>query len=154
MHLCGLANGRSPTDAVRQEPRGLKRSFSDSHNLLLMEDIGFGGPMRQVHYENTYITSPEGYGPNTKFERHKVYEVLVQMLKTHLEGQQYDPVKSSQISKMLADDLRESVRVSSCKPIALHVALATLGGSVPTQANKICVFMIDARSPDSLQCGC
>jgi hypothetical protein len=77
-----------------------------------MEDIGFGGPMRQVHYENTYITAPEGYGPNTKFERHKVYEVLVQMLKTHLEGQQYDPVKSSQISKMLADDLRESVRAT------------------------------------------
>lgn len=78
-----------------------------------MEELGFGGPLRQVSYENTYITSPEEYGPQTKFERHKVYEVLVQMLKAHLEGQQYDPVKSSQISKMLADDLREAVRTSS-----------------------------------------
>lgn len=76
-----------------------------------MEELGFGGPLRQVTYENTYITTPEEYGPQTKFERHKVYEVLVQMLKAHLEGQQYDPVKSSQISKMLADDLREAVRV-------------------------------------------
>jgi hypothetical protein len=74
-----------------------------------MEDMAFAPALRQVQYENTYITGPEGYGPNTKFERHKVYEVLVQMLKQHLEGQQYDPVKSSQISKMLADDLRETV---------------------------------------------
>lgn len=84
-----------------------------------MEELGFGGPLRQVSYENTYITTPEEYGPQTKFERHKVYEVLVQMLKAHLEGQQYDPVKSSQISKMLADDLREAVRThwrSLCIP--------------------------------------
>jgi tctex1 domain-containing protein 2 len=75
-----------------------------------MEELGFAAGLRQVSYENTYITSPDGYGPKTRFERHKVYEVLVNMLKTHLEGQQYDPVKSSQISKMLADDLRETVR--------------------------------------------
>jgi tctex1 domain-containing protein 2 len=72
-------------------------------------DIAFGGQLRQVVYENTYITSPEGYGPGTKFERHRVQEVLKEMLGTHLKGQQYDPVKSSQISKMLADDLREKV---------------------------------------------
>ena len=80
-----------------------------------MDDVSFGGPaLRQVQYENTYITNPEGYGPNTKFERHKVYQVLVEMLKQHLEGQQYDPVKSSQTSKMLADDLRETVRSWQC----------------------------------------
>jgi tctex1 domain-containing protein 2 len=74
-----------------------------------MEDLGYGGPLRQVSYENTYISEPEGYGPGTKFERHKVYEVLQEMLKSRLEGEKYDPVKSSQISKMLADDLREKV---------------------------------------------
>ena len=64
----------------------------------------------RVTYENTYITEPEGYGPGTRFERHKVKEVLDEMLTARLQNQQYDPVKSSQISKMLADDLRERVR--------------------------------------------
>lgn len=35
--------------------------------------------------------------------------VLESELKARLEGKQYDPVKSSQISKMLADELREKV---------------------------------------------
>jgi len=74
-----------------------------------MEELGYGVPTR-VTYENTYITDPEGYGPGTRFERHKVKEVLDEMLTTRLQNQQYDPVKSSQISKMLADDLRERVR--------------------------------------------
>ena len=89
--------------------------------------------MRQVQYENTYITAPEGYGPNTKFERHKVYEVLVQMLKQHLEGQQYDPVKSSQISKMLADDLRETVRTRVLFGQVLPLVCLT-GGPVNARA--------------------
>jgi tctex1 domain-containing protein 2 len=74
-----------------------------------MEELGYGGPLTRVTYENTYITNPEGYGPGTKFERHKVKEVLDEMLTSRLQSQQYDPVKSSQISKMLADDLREKV---------------------------------------------
>lgn len=74
-----------------------------------MEELGYGVPTR-VTYENTYITEPEGYGPGTRFERHKVKEVLDEMLTARLQNQQYDPVKSSQISKMLADDLREKVR--------------------------------------------
>lgn len=64
-------------------------------------------------YDNTYITSPEGYGPGTKFERHKVQHVLESELKSRLEGKEYDPVKSSQISKMLADELREKVCCSA-----------------------------------------
>ena len=74
-----------------------------------MEELGYGGALRQVSYENTYISEPEGYGPGTKFERHRVHEVLETELKARLEGKDYDPVKSSQISKMLADELREKV---------------------------------------------
>ena len=74
-----------------------------------MEELGYGGPLRQVSYENTYISEPEGYGPGTKFERHRVHEVLETELKSRLKGKDYDPVKSSQISKMLADELREKV---------------------------------------------
>ena len=76
-----------------------------------MDDLGYSGALRQITYDNTYISEPEGYGPGTKFERHKVHDVLEDMLKGRLEGQQYDPVKSSQISKQLADDLREKVRL-------------------------------------------
>lgn len=76
-----------------------------------MDDLGYTGTLRQVTYDNTYISEPEGYGPGTKFERHKVHDVLQDMLRARLEGQQYDPVKSSQISKQLADDLREKVRI-------------------------------------------
>lgn len=77
-----------------------------------MDDFGFGGPLKEIVYENTYITSPEGYGKNASFQRHKVKEVLDEMLKQRLDGQEYDPVKSSQISKMLSDDLREKVRAA------------------------------------------
>lgn len=113
--LCGtsVADEQRLLRAIVQGFEAIRDSQREAHVRSTMEELGFGGPLRQVSYENTYITSPEEYGPQTKFERHKVYEVLVQMLKAHLEGQQYDPVKSSQISKMLADDLREAVRTSS-----------------------------------------
>ncbi|GIL44490.1 hypothetical protein Vafri_1943 [Volvox africanus] len=68
------------------------------------------GGIKEVVYENTYITDPEGYGPNTKFERHKVQAVLKQVLKERIEKQKYDPVKGAQISKQLSDDLREKVK--------------------------------------------
>ena len=75
-----------------------------------MEDLpGYGAPLKQIVYENTYITDPEGYGEGTKFQRHKVQQVLQAELKARLEGEEYNPVKSSQISKMLADELREKV---------------------------------------------
>ena len=83
-----------------------------------MDDLAFGGPLKEIVYENTFIPTPEGYGDGTKFQRHKVREVLVDMLKERLEGQHYDPVKGSQISKMLADDLRETVRIESAFFIA------------------------------------
>lgn len=75
-------------------------------------DLPFGqsGGMKEVVYENTFITEPEGYGPNTKFERHKVQAVLKQVLKERIEKQKYDPVKGAQISKQLSDDLREKVK--------------------------------------------
>jgi tctex1 domain-containing protein 2 len=88
-----------------------------------MEELGYGGPLRQVSYENTHISEPEGYGPGTKFERHKVYDVLHTELKARLDGQEYDPVKSSQISKMLADELREKVSTAGLAQ-ALQIAVA------------------------------
>lgn len=75
-----------------------------------MDDSLFGGGLKEVIYENTYITGPEGYEPNAKFQSHKVHAVLNQILKERMEGQKYDPVKGAQTAKQLAEDLREKVK--------------------------------------------
>lgn len=75
-----------------------------------MDDSLFGGGLKEVVYENTYITGPEGYEPNAKFQNFKVYRVLEQILKERMEGQKYDPVKGAQTAKQLAEDLREKVK--------------------------------------------
>lgn len=87
-----------------------------------MEDAAapYAAP-KQITYENTYITEPEGYGEVSRnlrrldtcavfalkslnlfvqqymFKRHKVQAVLKQALHDRMEGQQYDPVKAAQV---------------------------------------------------------
>lgn len=75
-----------------------------------MEDVPFSSGLKEVVYENTYITEPSGYGEGAKFQRHKVQEVLKAVLKEKMANQKYDPVKGAQIAKQLADDLKEKVR--------------------------------------------
>jgi hypothetical protein len=42
-----------------------------------MDDAPFGtSGAKEVLYENTYITEPDGYGSDAKFQRHKVCEWL------------------------------------------------------------------------------
>ena len=70
-----------------------------------------GPPLvKEVLYENTYITNPSGYGEGAKFQRHKVQAILKAVLRERMEKQQYDPVKAAQISKHIAEDLREKVK--------------------------------------------
>ena len=69
-----------------------------------------GPPAKELVYENTYITTPSGYGEGAKFQRHKVQAILKSVLKERMEKQQYDPVKAAQISKHIAEDLREKVK--------------------------------------------
>lgn len=69
-----------------------------------------GPPAKEVVYENTYITEPTGYGEGAKFQRHKVQAILKSVLKERMEKQQYDPVKAAQISKHIAEDLREKAK--------------------------------------------
>ena len=81
---------------------------------------------KQITYENTFITEPDGYGEVSYndldllsressllysatvfyvinvlqqyiFKRHKVQAVLKQALRERMEGQQYDPVKAAQV---------------------------------------------------------
>jgi hypothetical protein len=77
-----------------------------------MESAGFaGGPLKEMVYENTYIIGPDGYGQNTRFQRHKVQEILRSLLKERIDKQQYDPRQAAQTAKHIAEDLREKVKV-------------------------------------------
>jgi len=75
----------------------------------MIEETG-GRGLKEYVYENTYITEPEGYGEAAKFQKHKVQAIVKRLLHERLKEQQYDPVKGSQITKQLADDLREKVK--------------------------------------------
>lgn len=66
--------------------------------------------IKEIVYENTYITDVNQYGSNAKFERGRVQAVLKQVLRERIEKQRYDPIKGAQISKQMADDLREKVK--------------------------------------------
>eukprot|EP01025_Chloroclados_australasicus_P059618 TRINITY_DN75483_c0_g1_i1.p2 TRINITY_DN75483_c0_g1~~TRINITY_DN75483_c0_g1_i1.p2 ORF type:complete len:135 (-),score=7.23 TRINITY_DN75483_c0_g1_i1:385-765(-) len=66
--------------------------------------------MVQDSAASSYITGPDGYGENCRFRRHVVQQVVREMLKERLDGQVYDPVKAAQVSKQLADSLREKIK--------------------------------------------
>lgn len=70
----------------------------------------FGGSMKETVYENTYIVGPDGYGQNARFQRHVVQEIVRNLLRERMDKQQYDPRQAAQISKRLAEDLREKVK--------------------------------------------
>ncbi len=82
---------------------------------------------KEVIYENTFITEPEGYGEGAKFQRHKVQAVLKQVLKERMEKQKYDPVKGAQIAKQLADDLREKVKLLGYDRYKLVIQVSEAG---------------------------
>jgi len=61
-----------------------------------MDELG-PGPPKEVIYENTYITEPEGYGPDQKLQRSKVLKVVKDLIQERMKDQQYDPVKGAQV---------------------------------------------------------
>lgn len=92
---------------------------------------------KEVIYENTYITSPEGYGKvsrkkrlegkgdkclqcgpsssaavwqDTKFSAKKVKEILVEILNSKFEGMAYDQSQVSLLTKELSETIREKVK--------------------------------------------
>lgn len=75
-----------------------------------MDDQPFAGGLKELIYENTYITEPQGYGDHARFSKGKVTALLKQMLHDRMANQKYDPVKGAQIAKQLADDVREKVK--------------------------------------------
>mmetsp|Transcript_29799 Transcript_29799/g.65115 ORF Transcript_29799/g.65115 Transcript_29799/m.65115 type:complete len:135 (-) Transcript_29799:203-607(-) len=74
-----------------------------------MEDDGFMME-KQIQYENTYITTPEGYGEGQKFRSSSVQKVLQQIITERMTGVQYDAQRASQTGKELSDMIKEKVK--------------------------------------------
>ena len=127
-----------------------------------MDESTFGGPLKEVVYENTFITEPEGYGPGAKFQRHKVQEILATVLKERIQKQKYDPIKAAQISKHIAEDLREKVKALGYDRYKLVIQVTL--GQKKGQAMRIvsrCLwdthtdsFASESYENDSLYCVC
>lgn len=107
-----------------------------------MEDAAFAGAMKEVLYENTYITEP-----TVKFQRYKVQAVIRQVLKDRMEKQQYDPVKGAQTAKQLADDLREKVKALGYEHYKLVIQVTM--GQKKGQAMRIVSRSLWDTSTDS-----
>jgi hypothetical protein len=80
----------------------------------MMEDPAYAGQMKEIVYENTYITEPAGYGPAARFRSGEARAVLRAVLRERVEKQQYDPVKAAHITKHIAEDLREKIKGLGC----------------------------------------
>ncbi|EIE20796.1 flagellar outer dynein arm light chain 2 [Coccomyxa subellipsoidea C-169] len=93
---------------------------------------------KQIVHENTYITSPEGYGETFVFKPQKVKEVLKRAIKEKMEGQAYDPVKGSQQAKQLAEVLREHVKALGFDrhKLIIQVTLGQKAGQAQNVASR------------------
>lgn len=101
--------------------------------------------IKEIVYENTYITDVNQYGSNAKFERGKVQAVLKDVLENRIAKQRYDPVKGAQISKQLADDLREKVKAlgyDRCVGLALKCR---------ARGAHMCLLLLQWQSPPSIR---
>ncbi|GBF90907.1 hypothetical protein Rsub_03762 [Raphidocelis subcapitata] len=93
---------------------------------MMDEPSAYAGQLKEIVYENTYITEPAGYGPRARFRPHEVSAVLRAVLRERMEGQSYDPVKAAHITKHIAEDLREKVKALGCERHKLVIQV-TLG---------------------------
>mmetsp|Transcript_40364 Transcript_40364/g.72494 ORF Transcript_40364/g.72494 Transcript_40364/m.72494 type:complete len:135 (-) Transcript_40364:1655-2059(-) len=109
------------------------------------------GPPKEVIYENTYITEPEGYGPDAKLQRGKIMQVVGELIEERMKNQQYDPVKGAQTAKQLADDLRERVKALGYERYKLIIQVTV--GQKTGQAMRIqsrCLW--DTNADNSASC--
>lgn len=122
----------------------------------------FGGPLKDIVYENTYIVGPDGYGQHARLQRHKLQEILRSLLKERMEGQQYDPRQAAQTAKHIAEDLREKVKALGYERYKLVIQVTL--GQKKGQAMRIvsrCLwdsstdtFASEYYENDSLYCVC
>lgn len=76
----------------------------------------------QKSYENTYRTDPKD---GTKFSCKKAEDIIQQVLEGYLKGKTYDPKKFANLSKSLAELIKERVKATGCEryKIVAHVMI-------------------------------
>lgn len=130
--------------------------------MATLEDVGYGGPLKEIVYENTYITYPSGYGPRAQFRLHELQGVLKAVLHERMEKQQYDPVKAAHITKHIAEDIREKVKALGCErhKLVIQVTLGQKTGQAMRIASR-CLwdtstdgFATEYYENESLYCVC
>jgi hypothetical protein len=127
-----------------------------------MEDLAYAGQMKEIVYENTYITDPAGYGPTARFRSGEARAVLRAVLRERVEKQQYDPVKAAHITKHIAEDLREKIKALGCEryKLVIQVTLGQKTGQAMRIASR-CLwdtntdgFASESYENESLYCVC
>ncbi len=128
-----------------------------------MDEPGYGGgQLREIVYENTYITDPAGYGPRARFRAGEVQAVLRAVLRERMERAAYDSVKAAHISKHIAEDLREKVKALGCDrhKLIIQVTLGQKTGQAMRLASR-CLwdtatdgFASEAYENETLFCVC
>jgi hypothetical protein len=129
-----------------------------------MDDTGIytGGQLKEIIYENTFITDPASYGPRTQFRAHEVQAILRAVLRERMQEQQYDPVKAAHISKHIAEDLREKVKALGCErhKLVIQVTLGQKTGQAMRIASR-CLwdtatdgFASETYENETLYCVC
>ncbi|KAL4430594.1 hypothetical protein ABPG77_005834 [Micractinium sp. CCAP 211/92] len=93
------------------------------------------GSLLQTIYENTYRTEPT---EDTRWQQHRVQAILQNVLKERLQGQVYDPVRGSQTTKQLADDIRERVKALGFErhKVVVYVCLGELKGQTFSSCSR------------------
>lgn len=107
--------------------------------MTALEDASYGGPLKEIIYENTYITDPSGYGARAQLRLGEVQAILRAVLRERMEKQQYDPVKAAHISKHIAEDLREKVKALGCERHKLVIQVRGLRGGAAARRSTECV---------------
>eukprot|EP00210_Caulerpa_lentillifera_P005477 g5237.t1 len=132
-------------------------------NYVIMNDDGVPfEAAKEIVYENTYITTPDGHGEQSVCRSHKLREVLRSLIKERVVGQPYDPVRGAQISKQLVDDIKGQVKALGYDRYKLVVE-ATLGqkrGQAMRIASrclwntKTDVFATESYEGEDVYCSC
>ena len=129
-----------------------------------MEDPAsyYGGQLKEIVFENTYITDPAGYGARARFRAGEVQAALRAVLAERVAKTAYDPAKAAQITKHIAEDLREKVKALGCErhKLVVQVTLGQKAGQAARLSSR-CLwdtatdgFASESYENESLYCVC
>jgi hypothetical protein len=110
-----------------------------------MDDPSTTGGLKEIVYENTYITDAAGHGPRARFREHEVAAVLRAVLRERVDKAAYDPVKAAQIAKHVTEDLRERVKALGLErhKLVVQVTLGQKAGQAMRMVSR-CLWDVGA----------